>query len=64
MIGIVALKTNSIIIIDVRRDRLSENDQLTPRITEAVKRVTKNDCIGWIKHAHSFFDACLEKKVL
>ena len=51
-------------MIGFRRDKLSESDQLTPRITEAVKHVTKDNCVGWIKHAKSFFDACLEKKIL
>ena len=57
-------EVDTIIIIDVRGDQLSESDQLCPRITEAIKRVTKDDCTGQIKHTHSFFDTCLEKKKL
>ena len=45
MASITFIKLNIIIIVGIRKAKLSEKDQdqLTPRITEAVKRVTKDD---------------------
>ena len=51
MAKLIVLKLINTIMIGVRGDKLSESDQLTPRLTEAVKRVTEDNCVGWIKHA-------------
>lgn len=44
----------------VRRDQLTDKDTLAPRIVQAAKEVTVDDCEGWIRHSVSFFDKCLE----
>lgn len=43
----------------VRRNDLTDKDTLVPRIVEASREVTVADCEGWIRHAQSFFDRCL-----
>ncbi|KAG1438143.1 hypothetical protein G6F56_012772 [Rhizopus delemar] len=43
----------------VRRNDLTDKDMLMPRIVEASREVTVADCEGWIRHAQSFFDRCL-----
>ncbi|CEG80781.1 hypothetical protein RMATCC62417_15067 [Rhizopus microsporus] len=43
----------------VRRNCLSADDNLSPRITEAAKKVTQQDCANWISHSQSFFDRYL-----
>ncbi|CAO3682639.1 unnamed protein product [Rhizopus stolonifer] len=43
----------------VRRNDLTDKDTLVHRIIEASREVTVTDCEGWIRHAHSFFDRCL-----
>ncbi|KAG1473327.1 hypothetical protein G6F56_001016 [Rhizopus delemar] len=43
----------------VRRNDLTEKGTLVPRIVEASREVTVADCEGWIRHAQSFFDRCL-----
>lgn len=48
--------------LGVRRNELSEADSLTPRIIEAAKLVTVEDCCGWIRHAESFFPRYLAKE--
>lgn len=37
---------------------------LTPRIAEACKQVTVADCQGWIRHAESYWDRCIESEVV
>lgn len=47
----------------VRREELSEKDQLTPRIMDSVKKVSPTDCEGWIRHSISFFERCLNEEI-
>ncbi|KAI7848097.1 hypothetical protein BDC45DRAFT_490963 [Circinella umbellata] len=42
----------------VRRDGLTEDDNLSSRITKSSLTVTAEDCQGWIRHAIQFFDRC------
>ncbi|KAI8877517.1 hypothetical protein K501DRAFT_138918, partial [Backusella circina FSU 941] len=43
----------------VKRDFLTESDNLSARITESAKQVAVGDCQGWIRNSTSFFDRCL-----
>ncbi|KAG2213333.1 hypothetical protein INT45_013200 [Circinella minor] len=47
----------------IRRNPLDERDTLTPRIAEACLKVTVEDCNGWIRHAETYWDRCLEKEL-
>ena len=47
----------------IRRNPLDERDTLTPRIAEACLQVTVEDCNGWIRHAETYWDRCLEKEL-
>ena len=46
----------------VRRELLTKDDTLTPRIIESAKQVSAKDCRGWIAHSKSFFPCCLSKE--
>lgn len=48
---------------NIRRNPLNKSDMLTPRIAEACKQVTVADCQGWIRHAESYWDRCIEREV-
>lgn len=47
----------------IKRNPLDETDTLTPRITEAISKVTIDDCKGWVRHAETFWDRCLDKEL-
>jgi hypothetical protein len=47
----------------VKRNPLSALDSLTPRIQEACRSVSTEDCLGWIRHSESFWDRCLEEEL-
>lgn len=42
----------------VRKTPLRADDRLTDRICDSVKKVTRSDCQGYIRHAMSFFSRC------
>lgn len=46
----------------VRRNPLSSLNTLTPRIQEACRSVTTEDCLGWTRHSETFWDRCLDKE--
>ncbi|KAG1534972.1 hypothetical protein G6F46_011701 [Rhizopus delemar] len=48
----------------VRRSPMTDRDNLVARIKEAAEQVTPEDCQGWIRHAESFFESCLNKEQL
>ncbi|KAG1127903.1 hypothetical protein G6F37_013721 [Rhizopus arrhizus] len=48
---------------NIRRNPLDKSDMLTPRIAEACKQFTVADCQGWIRHAESYWDRCIEREV-
>lgn len=48
---------------NIRRNPLKRGDELTPRIAEACKTVTVEDCQGWIRHAETYWDRCLNKEI-
>ncbi|KAG1576847.1 hypothetical protein G6F46_005497 [Rhizopus delemar] len=48
----------------VRRSPMTDRDNLVVRIREAAEQVTPEDCQGWIRHAESFFERCLNKEEL
>lgn len=47
----------------IRRNPLDESDALTPRIAESCRQITTEDCKGWIRHAETFWDRCLDKEI-
>ena len=47
----------------IRRNPLDKCDTLTPLITEACCKITVEDCKGWIRHAETYWDRCLEKEL-
>lgn len=46
---------------NIRQNPLEKGDELTPRISEASKTVTTQDCLGWVKHATSYWDRGLQR---
>jgi hypothetical protein len=48
---------------NIRRNPLDKTDQLTPRIAEACTLITKSDCQGWIRHAETYWERCLQKEI-
>jgi hypothetical protein len=34
-----------------------------PRIGEACSTVTVEDCQGWIRHAETYWDRCLQREI-
>jgi len=48
----------------IKRDTLTVTSNLSDRIIESAKKVTVSDCEGWIRHAHSFFERCLNRERL
>ncbi|KAI8635724.1 hypothetical protein BD408DRAFT_325637, partial [Parasitella parasitica] len=47
---------------NIRRNPLDTGDKLTPRIKEACLTVTADNCIGWIRHAETYWDRCLQNE--
>lgn len=47
----------------IRRNPLDKADTLTPRITQAIATVTPEDCKGWVRHAETYWDRCLDKEI-
>ncbi|KAG0737799.1 hypothetical protein G6F57_011932 [Rhizopus arrhizus] len=47
---------------NIRRNPLDKVDHLTPRIAEACNLITKSDCRGWIRHAETYWERCLQKE--
>ncbi|ORE00990.1 hypothetical protein BCV72DRAFT_258995 [Rhizopus microsporus var. microsporus] len=48
---------------NIRRSPLDKSNMLTPRIAEACKQVTVTNCQGWIRHAESHWDRCIQKEM-
>ncbi|KAG2195265.1 hypothetical protein INT46_001996 [Mucor plumbeus] len=48
---------------NIQRNPLKKGDELKPRIVEACKTVTVEDCQGWIRHAETYWDRCLNKEI-
>ncbi|OAD69431.1 hypothetical protein PHYBLDRAFT_66346 [Phycomyces blakesleeanus NRRL 1555(-)] len=46
----------------IRREEITESDELILRITESAKTVTLLDCLGWINHVISIFSCCLNRE--
>ncbi|KAG0738908.1 hypothetical protein G6F35_015450 [Rhizopus arrhizus] len=46
----------------VHRSPMTDRDNLVARIREAAEQVAPEDCQGWIMHAESFFERCLNKE--
>jgi transposase len=42
----------------IRRNELRADERLSNRICESVRKVTRADCQGWIRHAVYFFPPC------
>ena len=40
---------------DVKRELLTKDDTLAPRITNSAHLFTSSECQGWIQHSMSFF---------
>lgn len=47
----------------IKRNPLDTNSKLTPRIVEACQSVSVNDCLGWIRHAETYWDRCTNKEL-
>lgn len=45
---------------NIKRNPLDESFTLKPRIVEACKTVTVDNCLGWIRHSESFWDKCIK----
>ena len=48
---------------NIKRNPLDTNSKLTPRIVEACQSVTVEDCMGWIRHAETYWDRCMNKEL-
>ncbi|KAG1249600.1 hypothetical protein G6F68_013235 [Rhizopus microsporus] len=48
---------------NIKRNPLDTNSKLTPRIVEACQSVTAEDCMGWIRHAETYWDRCMDKEL-
>lgn len=46
---------------NIKRSPLDENSTLTPRIAEACKTVSADNCLGWIRHSESYWGKCIDK---
>lgn len=47
---------------DVKRDRLTADDNLSQRIIESARKATPSDCFNWIQHCTSFFEDCIVRE--
>jgi transposase len=48
---------------NIRRNPLEEGDELTPRIAGAFCTVIVEDCQGWIRHAETYWDRCIQREL-
>ncbi|KAI8882214.1 hypothetical protein K501DRAFT_187167 [Backusella circina FSU 941] len=48
---------------NIKRNPLDEADTLTSRLPAACGSVTVKDCQGWVKHAETFWDRCINKEL-
>lgn len=48
---------------NIKRSPLDSSSKLTPRIIEACKSVTVQDCLGWIRHSETYWDKCINKEL-
>lgn len=46
----------------IKRETLTVSSNLSDRIVASSRLVTVKDCQGWIRHAYSFFDRCLNRE--
>ncbi|KAI8889104.1 hypothetical protein K501DRAFT_171798 [Backusella circina FSU 941] len=44
---------------EVRKTPLLKNEMIADRIEEAVKKVTPEDCQGWIRYSRRLFTKCM-----
>ncbi|KAI9471934.1 MAG: hypothetical protein EXX96DRAFT_642180 [Benjaminiella poitrasii] len=50
-------------ISNIKRNPLDKADNLTSRLPGACGSVTVQDCQGWIRHAETFWDRCINKEL-
>lgn len=48
---------------NIKRNPLDKADTLTSRLPGACQAVTVEDCQGWIRHAETFWDRCIDKEL-
>ncbi|KAG1455158.1 hypothetical protein G6F56_007134 [Rhizopus delemar] len=48
---------------DIKRSPLHSSSKLTPRIIEACKLVTVQNCLGWIGLSKTYWDKCINKEL-
>jgi transposase len=44
---------------EVRKTPLAKSEIIADRIEEAAKKITKENCRGWVRHSQKFFAKCL-----
>lgn len=47
----------------IRRNPLDKANTLTPLVAEATATVTTEDCEGWVRHAETYWDRCLDREI-
>lgn len=45
---------------EVRKTPLTKSEIIADRIEEAAKKITKENCRGWVRHSQKFFAKCLD----
>ncbi|KAG0980959.1 hypothetical protein G6F29_007434 [Rhizopus arrhizus] len=50
-------------ISNIKRSPLDKADNLTSRLPGACGSVTAQDCQGWVRHAETFWDRCINKEL-
>lgn len=48
---------------NIKRNPLDKADTLTSRLPEACGPITVKDCQGWVRHAETFWDRCINKEL-
>lgn len=48
---------------NIKRSPLDKADNLTSRLPGACGSVTAQDCQGWVRHAETFWDRCINKEL-
>ncbi|KAI8641167.1 hypothetical protein BD408DRAFT_307525, partial [Parasitella parasitica] len=47
---------------NIKRNPLDKEDTLTSRLPAACQSVTAQGCQGWLKHAETLWDRCIENE--
>ena len=48
---------------NIKRNPLDKADTLTSRLSAACQSVTVEDCQGWVSHAETFWNRCINKEL-